>query len=29
MPYTPEQMDALFQQLVRPGVQMTLQIVVQ
>jgi AcrR family transcriptional regulator len=28
MPYTPEQMDALFQQLVRPGVQTTLQIVV-
>ena len=28
MPYTPEQMDTLFQQLVRPGVQMTLQIVV-
>jgi AcrR family transcriptional regulator len=27
MPYTPEQMDALFQQLVRPGVQATLQIV--
>ena len=28
MPYTPEQMDALFQQLVRPGVEATLQIVV-
>jgi len=28
MPYTPEQMDTLFQQLVRPGVQATLQIVV-
>jgi AcrR family transcriptional regulator len=26
MPHTPEQMDALFQQLVRPGVQATLQI---
>ena len=26
MPYTPEQMDALFQQLVRPGVEATLQI---
>jgi hypothetical protein len=26
MPYTPEQMDTLFQQLVRPGVQATLQI---
>jgi AcrR family transcriptional regulator len=26
MPYTPEQMDTLFQQLVRPGVQTTLQI---
>ena len=28
MPYTPEQMDTLFQQLVRPGIQTTLQIVV-
>jgi AcrR family transcriptional regulator len=28
MPYTPEQMDALFQQLVRPGVQTTLQVAV-
>ena len=28
MPYTPEQMDTLFQQLVRPGVQTTLQIAV-
>jgi AcrR family transcriptional regulator len=28
MPYTPEQMDALFQQLVRPGVQATLHIAV-
>ena len=28
MPYTPEQMDTLFQQLVGPGVQATLQIVV-
>lgn len=28
MPYTPAQMDRLFQQLVRPGVQTTLQIVV-
>ena len=28
MPYSPEQMDALFQQLVRPGVETTLQIVV-
>ena len=28
MPYTPEQMDTLFQQLVWPGVQATLHIVV-
>jgi AcrR family transcriptional regulator len=28
MPRTPEQMDALFQQLVRPGVEATLQVVV-
>jgi len=28
MPYTPEQMDTLFQQLVRPGVETTLQIVI-
>jgi AcrR family transcriptional regulator len=28
MPYTPEQMDTLFQQLVRPGLQSTLQIVI-
>jgi AcrR family transcriptional regulator len=28
MPYTPDQMDALFQQLVRPGVQTTLQVAV-
>jgi AcrR family transcriptional regulator len=28
MPYTPEQMDVLFQRLVRPGVQTTLQIAV-
>jgi len=26
MPYSPEQMDALFQQLVRPGVEATLRI---
>src|SRR5215207_5127326 len=28
MPYTPEQIDTLFQQLVRPGVETTLQIVI-
>jgi len=28
MPYTPEQMDALFQQLVRPGVEATLEVVI-
>ena len=28
MPYTPEQMDALFKQLVQPGVEATLQVVV-